>query len=94
MTIHYVGYPVLDGFANSYPEFFASIREASEWLSEHGDRYFLGYDDQRDLMNLYRVTSDDDIESAKEFAGVGCPFDYPSARIEFGPRGGIRRVCV
>jgi len=33
--------------------------------------------------------SDEDGESAEEFAGIGIPFDYPSRRIERGPNGGI-----
>lgn len=30
------------------------------------------------------------IETAKEFEGIGCPFDYPDKIIERGPRGGIK----
>lgn len=27
---------------------------------------------------------------AKEYEGIGCPFDYPDKMIERGPRGGIK----
>jgi hypothetical protein len=30
------------------------------------------------------------VEMAKEFAGYGCPFDYPDRVIERGPRGGVK----
>lgn len=90
----YVGYACLDGFASAHPEYFGSIREAAEWLRRTGDAHFLGYDETRDLLDLYRVQGPDDLASAAEFAGVGCPFDYPSVRLMFGPRGGVQRVHV
>lgn len=27
---------------------------------------------------------------AREYAEIGCPFDYPSYLIEWGPRGGLK----
>lgn len=30
------------------------------------------------------------IAQAKDFADVGCPFDYPDRIIERGPRGGVK----
>jgi hypothetical protein len=30
------------------------------------------------------------IESAKKYADIGCPFDYPDRIIESGPRGGVK----
>lgn len=90
----YVGYLSSQGFAGSHPEYFASIAEAASWLRRHGDAYYLGYDESRDLVDLYRVQGTEDVESAEEFAGIGVPFDYPSARLMFGPRGGVCRVSV
>lgn len=29
-------------------------------------------------------------ESAVEFQGIGCPFDYPWLLVDRGPRGGVR----
>lgn len=93
-NIRYIGYPCLDGFDSSHPEYFTSIREASDWLAEHGDPYFIGIDEQRDSMLLYRVIDPSMLADAMELNGVGVPFDYPDAGIEFGPRGGIRRIHV
>lgn len=37
---------------------------------------------------LYPFTAED-WQQARNFEDVGCPFDYPSKVIEFGPRGGL-----
>jgi hypothetical protein len=44
-------------------------------------------------MTLYSTVGDDVewmVERAREFADVGCPFDYPDRIIERGPLGGVR----
>ncbi len=46
-------------------------------------------------MSVYYVPADERdamISVAKEFDGIGCPFDYPSKIVERGPRGGTRFV--
>lgn len=47
-------------------------------------------------MSLYATNGDEGeggmIHAAKEFDGVGCPFDYPDKMVERGTRGGIRFV--
>lgn len=45
-----------------------------------------GYDESHTALYAY---SDEGWESAREFEGVGCPFDYPDRIIERGPRGGV-----
>jgi hypothetical protein len=39
--------------------------------------------------SLYPYT-EDNWTDAKEFETSGCPFDYPSALVKNGPRGGVR----
>lgn len=39
--------------------------------------------------SLYPYSAEDWAD-AKEYEDTGCPFDYPSKLIEFGPRGGAR----
>jgi hypothetical protein len=38
---------------------------------------------------LYRYSKEDWAE-AEEYIEIGCPFDYPSKVMEFGPKGGIK----
>lgn len=38
----------------------------------------------------YRVA----LATAREYADLGCPFDYPDFVIRVGPRGGIKRERV
>lgn len=40
---------------------------------------------------LYPYT-EENWESAEEYRDVGNPFDYPSYRVESGPRGGVRVI--
>lgn len=43
---------------------------------------------------VYAADDEQAWESAQEFAGIGCPFDYPSFILGIGPRGGtVRESC-
>ena len=43
---------------------------------------------------VYAADDEQAWESAQEFAGIGCPFDYPSFTLGIGPRGGtVRENC-
>jgi hypothetical protein len=41
-------------------------------------------------LDLYRVDGQEMLQAARDFEGVGIPFDYPDYRITLGPRGGAR----
>ncbi len=64
-----------------------SLREAEEWHRDFCRN--VGTDDVS--MALYPYT-DENYDTAMDFADAGCPFDYPSKIIERGPRGGLQFV--
>src|SRR5687768_14972661 len=71
--------------------FHSSLDSAREAYLSYCDA--VGTDDAS--MSLYYVPPrerDEMTSSAKEFEGIGCPFDYPSKTVERGPRGGVRFV--
>lgn len=71
--------------------FYTSLDEAKEALLD----FCKGVYSDECSMTLYGTPSvwkerKEMIESAKDFKGVGCPFDYPDRIITRGPRGGIK----
>lgn len=95
--VGWICYTSQNAFGGSWElTFNRSLKEAVEAYKGYCEG--VGTDDC--TMTLYavprkRVRSDlasaeEMIATAKEFAGVGCPFDYPDRIIERGPRGGVR----
>lgn len=76
--------------------FCTSLSEAVEAYREFCES--VGTDDC--TMTLYGVPLPSEsyaehfemIESAKQYADIGCPFDCADRRIERGPRGGVKIV--
>lgn len=63
-----------------------SIELAKKYLAAWGKDTGLG---EQVSGTLYPYTAEDWAE-AMEFANSGCPFDYPTYTMEYGPKGGIR----
>ena len=84
----YLGYVTLPGWCRAELYEYDSLREAARDLvdrtrsaSYYGDPY----------LDLYRVGGEQEmVDSAREFEGIGIPFDYMDYRITLGPRGGAR----
>lgn len=71
--------------------FHTSLKEA---VSEYKN-YCEGVGTNSCTMTLYYTHKAHEgrmVDSALEFEGVGCPFDYPDRMIERGPRGGVKVV--
>jgi hypothetical protein len=75
------------------PERYASLRETTgafrKFARDTGHDYYDPCYAARAL--LYACGSEEEWAEAQKFAGVGCPFDYPSYILSIGTRGGIRR---
>lgn len=80
--IAYWGQPMFPG-SEPYP--YRSLKELREGFLEYCKG--VGVDDCSGPVYGW---SEEAWESAVEFAGVGCPFDYPWFIVERGPRGGIK----
>lgn len=65
----------------------ASLTDAREMFD--GYCRSVGSDDCSATLYAY---TDEGFESAREFEGIGCPFDYPDKVIERGPKGGVKVV--
>lgn len=63
-----------------------SLRDAEEILRRYSRDTFVY---EQATASLYPY-SEEDWEEAKEYEEIGCPFDYPSKVLSFGPKGGIK----
>lgn len=63
-----------------------SIDDAKSLLQQYSEEAFVY---EQATASLYPYSKEDWAE-AKEYEEIGCPFDYPSKVMEFGPRGGIK----
>lgn len=81
----YLGYLTLPGFCRAELYEYDSQREAARDLSARVAAGPCGDDPH---LDLYRVADQEMVESARDFADTGIPFDYPDFRITLGPRGG------
>jgi hypothetical protein len=98
MTIRWISYTQqnIPGNQSFKLGLHSSLREAVEDFREF--REGVGTDECS--MTLYVVprnrtrsdmpSGDEMISTAKEFEGVGCPFDYPDRLITTGIRGGVK----
>jgi hypothetical protein len=71
--------------------FHANLREVQKAYEEYCEA--VGTEDVS--MTIYSTIGDKDgemVKAAKEFEGIGCPFDYPDKIIERGPHGAIKVV--
>lgn len=64
----------------------SSIEEAKSALHQWSRDVYVY---EQATASLYPYSKEDWAE-AKEYEEIGCPFDYPSKVMEFGPRGGIK----
>lgn len=64
----------------------ASLDEAKSLLRQYSEETFVY---EQASASLYPYSKEDWAE-AKEYEEIGCPFDYPSKVMEFGPKGGIK----
>lgn len=65
---------------------YPSLYEAGQGMKEYGRN--TGFHEEATAA-LYPY-SEEDWAEAQEYAEIGCPFDYPSKLMQFGPRGGIK----
>lgn len=63
-----------------------SLRDAKEALRQYG-KATSAY--EQTSASLY-PWSPEDWAGAQDYVEVGCPFDYPSYVIEWGPKGGLK----
>lgn len=84
------GFP---GQTSSDPTRHASIQACvaafETYARETGRFYYDAYGTAN--AAVYACDSDESWAEAQRFAGVGCPFDYPSFTLAIGKRGGIVR---
>lgn len=67
-----------------------TCHESLEWAKESLRDFSRNtYSYEAAYATLYPFTPEAWSE-AREFETSGCPFDYPSKLIEFGPKGGLR----
>jgi hypothetical protein len=91
MTIRWISYTSqnIPGNQSFQLGFHSSLFEAKlEYQS-----YCRGVGTDECTMTLYSTKGDSEgcmIQAARDFADVGCPFDYPDRIIERGPMGGVR----
>jgi hypothetical protein len=60
-------------------------------LTSDGGGGFIREYDGSAFASVYAADTPDAWKEAQRFAGVGCPFDYPTYVMRFGPRGGVVR---
>lgn len=84
----YVGYVTLPGWCRAELYEYDTLHKAARDLVERA-RCASYYGDPH--LDLYFVDGQQEmVDSAREFEGVGIPFDYPDYRISLGPCGGAR----
>ena len=81
----YLGYLTMPGYCHAELYEYDSQRQAARDLAERAAAGPCGDDP---YLDLYRVADQDMVDSARDFAETGIPFDYPDFRITLGPRGG------
>jgi hypothetical protein len=93
--MYYIAYfhQGLPGESPPEPERYPSLREATgafrKFARDSGRDYYDPKGTARAL--LYPCDSEAEWTEAQKFAGIGCPFDYPSYVLSIGARGGIQR---
>ncbi len=84
----YLGYVTLPGWCRAELYEYDTVREAARDLVDRAR--CASYNDVP-YADLYRVHGEQQmVDSAREFEGIGIPFDYPDYRITLGPRKGTR----
>jgi hypothetical protein len=81
----YIAYWDQPMFPGTIPYPYATLKDMREGFEEYCTA--VGVDECSGLVYGW---SEEAWESAVEFQGVGCPFDYPWLQVSRGPRGGIK----
>ncbi len=84
------GFP---GEQASDPQRFTSVQATVDAFREYaratGRDYYDPYGTA--YATVYACDDEDQWAEAERFAGIGCPFDYPSFMLSIGIHGGIKR---
>jgi len=83
----YLGYLTLPGYCRAELCEYNSQRAAARDLAARASSGPCGDDP---YLDLYRLDDEQMLQAARDFDGVGIPFDYPDYRLTLGPRGGAR----
>jgi|GraSoiStandDraft_43_1057313.scaffolds.fasta_scaffold173091_2 hypothetical protein len=81
----YIGYITLPGYCRAELCEYGSQHEAARDLAARAAAGPCGDDP---YLDLYRVDGQEMLQTARDFEGVGIPFDHPDYRITLGTHGG------